>query len=183
MTSDEFFERHATDAIQRPVDLAFIDGLHLFEYALRDFINVERWASPSGLVVFDDIFPNHPLQGSRHRRTRAWTGDVWRIATCLREWRPDLLLVPLDCSPTGLLLVGRLDPTSRVLESRYDTIVRRCLSRPSDGPPPNVLRREGTLRPTDSFISDLLDALRRARSSGATRPDLSGLFDRIRAAD
>jgi SAM-dependent methyltransferase len=50
-TSDEFFERHAAGALRGPIDLAFIDGLHHFENALRDFMNVERRASPSGLGV------------------------------------------------------------------------------------------------------------------------------------
>src|SRR6266700_4789452 len=43
-TSDEFFAR--PDAISwfsdGVVDFTFIDGLHLFEFALRDFINAER---------------------------------------------------------------------------------------------------------------------------------------------
>src|SRR6478609_1187650 len=42
-TSDEYFA--TTDPkewLGGPVDLAFIDGMHLFEYALRDFINVEK---------------------------------------------------------------------------------------------------------------------------------------------
>ncbi len=65
-------------------DLCFIDGMHLFEYALRDFMNVERCAAPGAIVVIDDIFPNHPAQGQRERRTRAWTGDVWRLVETLR---------------------------------------------------------------------------------------------------
>src|SRR5207249_3909276 len=46
-TSDAFFSSHDVraefDAL--PIDLAFIDGMHHFEYALRDFINVERFSS------------------------------------------------------------------------------------------------------------------------------------------
>jgi hypothetical protein len=182
VTSDEFFERHASDAITRPVDLAFIDGLHLFEYALRDFMNVERWASRAGLVVIDDIFPNHPAQGSRHRRTRAWTGDVWRITACLRDLRPDLLLLPLDCAPTGLLLIAGLDPMSRVLPSRYDSIVRHYLSRSSDGPPSHVMCREGALRPTDPVVDELLDGLHLLVGRAATPLDVLGLLDRIRSS-
>src|SRR5262249_50276956 len=89
MTSDEFFRRHAAETIGRPVDLALIDGLHLFEYAVRDFMNTECRASRCGLIVVDDIFPNHAVQGSRFRRTRVWAGDVWRLVLCLSEQRPD----------------------------------------------------------------------------------------------
>src|SRR6478672_2069133 len=43
-TSDHFFANHDIAALLggRPIDMAFIDGMHLFEYALRDFMNVER---------------------------------------------------------------------------------------------------------------------------------------------
>lgn len=51
-TSDEYFARRDPLA---PVggqsfDLSFIDGLHLFEFALRDFIYAERHSRPQGLV-------------------------------------------------------------------------------------------------------------------------------------
>src|SRR3954452_8036694 len=40
-----------------PVGMAFIDGMHLVEFALRDFMHVERHMDWTGLVVFDDLFP------------------------------------------------------------------------------------------------------------------------------
>ena len=61
-SSDEYFNRAdplaPTDG--RPFDLAFIDGLHLFEFALRDFIHTERHSSAKTLIIFDDVLPRNP---------------------------------------------------------------------------------------------------------------------------
>jgi len=166
-TSDEFFEFDADAAIDRPIELAFIDGLHLFEYALRDFRNLEKRASPSGLVVADDIFPNCAIQGSRHRRTRAWTGDVWRLVACLAEQRPNLLLLPLDCAPSGLLLIAGLDSSDNVLWSGYGTIIERHLLARPDEPPPEVIARTRALDPGDPLVGDLLATLRTHARKGS----------------
>ena len=168
-TSDEFFAVHTEVAIDIPVDLAFIDGLHLFEYALRDFRNIEKRASPSGLVVVDDIFPSCAVQGSRHRRTRAWTGDVWRLVRCLAEERPDLLLLPLDCSPAGLLLIAGLDPSHDGLWTRYDAIIERHLLACLGEPPPEVIARSGAIEPDNPLLDDLLATLRRHASQRSER--------------
>src|SRR3954469_24343639 len=55
-TSDEYFSRPDPLAPTggRPFDMAFIDGMHLFEFALRDFINTERNCAPHAVIVFDD---------------------------------------------------------------------------------------------------------------------------------
>ena len=39
------------------VDLVFIDGLHLFEFALRDFFNAEAWCSRTSTIVLHDCVP------------------------------------------------------------------------------------------------------------------------------
>jgi hypothetical protein len=179
VTSDEFFGCHADGAIGRPLDLAFIDGLHLFEYALRDFVNVERRASRCGLIIVDDIFPNHPVQASRFRRSRSWTGDVWRLLICLSEQRPDLVLLPLDCWPTGLLLIAGLDPTNRVLSEQYIPIARRYLSEYPDVPPA-LIHRAGALPPEDPSVHDLLDGLRRLREGGDDPQSVRSFCDGFR---
>jgi glycosyltransferase involved in cell wall biosynthesis/SAM-dependent methyltransferase len=159
LTSDEFFSKYA-DGVSP--DLSFIDGLHLFEYALRDFMNVERRAAPGALVIMDDIFPNHPVQAQRERRTRVWTGDVWRLVEALRRYRPDLFLLPLDVSPAGLLLVAGLDPTNRVLWDAYNPAVREV--RALDGPPEDVLERQHAVDPASDEVRRVLEAVKRARA-------------------
>lgn len=111
-------------ALGRGVDLAFIDGMHRAENVLRDIMGVERHARPSALLAIDDIFPNHPLQAERCRRTRAWCGDVWKIVGCLAQYRPDLLLLRLDVEPPGLLLVAGFKPAHRGLRDLYNRIAR-----------------------------------------------------------
>jgi SAM-dependent methyltransferase len=160
-TSDDFFELHADAMTAAPVELAFIDGMHLFEYALRDFMNIERRAEATSLVVIDDIFPNHVAQAHRQRRTRVWTGDIWKLRACLAQHRPDLVLVAVDTHPSGMLLIAGLDPANRVLWDRYNPIVRQYAA--DSDPPPDILSRKAALGPYDSRIEHLLLSLRRQR--------------------
>ena len=171
-TSDDFFESEAARALAGPPDLVFIDGMHLFEYALRDFMQVERRSSPTTLVLVDDIFPNHPHQADRRRRTQVWTGDVWKLHACLREWRPDLFLLALDTAPTGLLLIAGLDAANRVLWDNYNPLVRHYREAVA-APPEPVLARAGGLDPTDPRIGELLRYLRQARGQ-ATPSEVVG---------
>lgn len=178
LTSDEYFADMNRHVLPQAPDLVFIDGMHLFEYALRDFMHVERLAAPGTLVVIDDIFPSHPAQAERIRRTRVWTGDVWKLHHCLAEMRPDLFLLPLDTAPTGLLLVAGLDPANRVLWESYNPIVRRYGT--ALEPPPEVFSREGAVPPAGRSVAGVLDALRRGRS--ATRAELLAALRAARAA-
>jgi hypothetical protein len=134
MTSDAFFAAHDPCAILGgPIDLAFIDGMHLAEYVLRDFVNVERHCDRGSLIVLHDAIPGNFEMTERHRRTadrrdkalaNAWTGDVWRVLPILQRERPDLQIQILDCEPTGLVLIGNLDPDSHRLSDRLEEHVR-----------------------------------------------------------
>jgi hypothetical protein len=156
LTSDEFFRDRAGNVMP---DLTFIDGMHLFEYALRDFMNVERLSPPGAVVVFDDVFPNHPLQANRVRASQVWTGDVWRVADILARLRSDLFLLPIDTAPSGLLLVAGLDPENRLLWDGYDRIVREAMS--GSGPPPEVLSRRDAIDPTSPHFGRVLEAIKK----------------------
>ncbi|MGW0583328.1 class I SAM-dependent methyltransferase, partial [Streptomyces sp. NPDC002920] len=105
------------------LDLSFIDGMHLFEYALRDFMNVERHSGWASVIVFDDMLPRSVDEAARDRHTTAWTGDVYKLTQILTHHRPDLVPVLVDTHPTGQLVVFGADPHNRVLHDRYDEIL------------------------------------------------------------
>jgi hypothetical protein len=124
LSSDQFFRDCDVRAELegRPVDLAFIDGLHLFEQALQDFINLERYCAPRSVVLMHDCLPAGRETSTRERRTDFWTGDVWKIVPCLSRYRPDLFVQTLDVPPTGLTVIRNLDPSSSVLTELYDRL-------------------------------------------------------------
>lgn len=133
--SDEFFAQHERQEIfgEHRLDLALIDGMHLFEYALRDFINVEAWSQHNGVIVLHDCVPLFPLTASRERRSNLWVGDVWKVVSILREYRPELSVKIVMTAPSGLCIVRGLNPASRVLHDRLDEIVARYLNQPYPG--------------------------------------------------
>jgi len=123
-TSDQFFERRAlSDLVSGPVDLTFLDGLHHFEFVLRDFINSERNSSPDSVILVHDAYPHNAQVASRSVEAEHWAGDVWKLIVALQARRPDLRVHTVDVPPTGLAIVTGLDPTSTVLSAAYDEIV------------------------------------------------------------
>jgi hypothetical protein len=108
---------------QRPIDLAFVDGLHLVEQVLRDLANVEARAHAGSVLVLDDPLPPEPASAARERETLLWTGDVWKAVVLLRRHRPDLRVVTLDVPPSGATLVVGLDPADRTLAEQHDELL------------------------------------------------------------
>jgi hypothetical protein len=124
-TSDDFF---ATGFLQRNdirLSLSFLDGMHLFEYLLRDFMHTEAASDPQGVIMMHDLVPHNLRMTSRDLSAirGAWTGDVWKLLPILQRWRPDLTLTMLNLRPTGVLCVSNLSPGNRVLQENYDAIV------------------------------------------------------------
>ena len=129
-TSDEYFAAHDVRAEfgGLPIDLAFIDGMHQFEFALRDFINVERHCTSRSTILIHDCYPLSRHTAERERRTSFWSGDIWRLILLLRKYRPDLSVKVIGTAPTGLGVVSSLDPGSSVLREKYDAIVAEFLA-------------------------------------------------------
>ena len=129
-TSDDFFAKHDLRAElgDAPVALGFIDGMHRFEFALRDFINLERASAPSGTLLIHDCYPLERRSADRAGRNGFWSGDIWRLILILKKYRPDLMVHTLGFAPTGLGLVRGLDPSSTLLADRYEAIVAEFMA-------------------------------------------------------
>jgi hypothetical protein len=133
ISSDDFFASvDPTVVLGRSIDLAFLDGMHLCEFLLRDFLNTERFCRTNSVIVLHDCLPLDHVMAEREwpaadrqdaNRKGWWTGDVWRCALLLKRRRPDLRIRALDAPPTGLVLVTNLDPNSTLLREHYPSLV------------------------------------------------------------
>lgn len=112
LTSSEFFAKHDLRQVLggKSVDLAFIDGFHLFEQALEDLFNLERYIAPGGVIAVHDTIPLDSVTSARARTTEFYTGDVWKIVPYLRRYHPELEVITVTAPPTGLTLIRGLDP-------------------------------------------------------------------------
>jgi hypothetical protein len=180
-TSDEYFDRPDPLAPLggRPPALSFIDGMHLVEFALRDFINVERNSDWTGVVIIDDVLPKDAVMAARNATTRIWSGDVYKIIAILARHRPDLIRVPVDTQPGGFLLVLGLDPASEVLDDRFDEIVLGAVRPDPQRVPAAVTERRGAVDPRSVLEAPFWSLLKDMRERGV--PRRAGLRDLRRA--
>lgn len=125
MTSDEFFATQKLPALldSSAFSLAFIDGLHLFEQSLRDFINLEKFASRDSMVLLHDCLPLDSVTADRTRTTHFYSGDVWKLTMCLKVHRPELRMRMIRTGPTGLCVVSNLDRQSKLLDLNYERYI------------------------------------------------------------
>lgn len=128
-TSDDFFRNHDLPGMlgQRKVEFAFIDGLHTFDQALKDFINLERLSKPATIILFHDVQPVVPETADRNRHTMFWVGDTWKVMAILKKFRPDLTIFNIPAYPSGLGVVTQLDPASTALAAQYEPIIAEAM--------------------------------------------------------
>jgi hypothetical protein len=159
-TSDEFFAKRRAENLLagRPLSLGFIDGLHLFEQALRDFINLESYCGPRSVILIHDTVPLDEPTQRRARETQYHTGDVWKTVLCLKQYRPDLDIFTIATTWSGLTVVTGMDPTSRILSDSYEEAVTRFIETPYSGTN-NALEAALNVVPNDwDFVAALLKA-------------------------
>ena len=156
-TSDEYFTRPDPLAPTggEPFDLAFIDGLHLFEFAFRDFINAERHSSARSVIILDDVLPRSVREAARERHSVGWTGDVYPILEVLARYRPELIVLPVSTAPTGSLLVLGTDPQNTVLADHYHEIMAEFRHPDPQPVPQKLLDRMMVLPPQRALDSPL----------------------------
>lgn len=112
MTSDEFFKINKTK-----FDVIFIDGLHLYEQAMKDTLNALNFLNKRGIIVLHDCNPRSEISGNRKRLAPGWSGDVWKVLYDLREnYSNSIRYFTLDIE-TGLGIV--LKNTHSEFEVKY----------------------------------------------------------------
>jgi hypothetical protein len=180
-TSDDFFAGDEPLAHFRgvPVDLAFIDGMHLSDFALRDFINIEPFMADSGVIVLDDVLPRNGLEAARDRKTEPWTGDVYKVVEILRRRRPDLVVLLINTAPTGTAVIVGVDQASTMLRDTYAEEEQYLLRPDPQTPPQEYLDRSISLEPDVLLESGVWEHLVMIRESGSSG-DLAALLDELR---
>ena len=139
MTSDRFFARHdPTALLGAPLDFVFLDGMHQSEFLLRDFIHAERHCRPNSVIALHDCVPTNAHIARRHQQDKSragashhahwWAGDVWKTLFIVKKYRPELTIVSLDASPTGLALISGLSPSDTRLRTQYFHLIREMQS-------------------------------------------------------
>jgi hypothetical protein len=129
-TSDAFFAARdlGVELGGRNVDLAFIDGMHQFEFAMRDFANVERHCRSDSVILVHDCYPLDEESAGREPRQSSWSGDIWRLIVLLKKYRPDLRIHTIGTAPTGLAIIQNLDPASTFLLDNQDRLYQEFLA-------------------------------------------------------
>lgn len=134
MSSDEFFSScNPENLLGDKVDFVFLDGMHWFEYLLRDFMNIEKYCKRNSVVAIHDCIPTDvhiarrdPSDDKHRAKSRNpdwWAGDVWKAIAVLKVARPDLSIRAFDAPPTGLIIITNLNPANRELDDRYFDLI------------------------------------------------------------
>ncbi|WP_319467863.1 class I SAM-dependent methyltransferase [uncultured Pseudodesulfovibrio sp.] len=112
--SDVFFAKNT-----ERFDIVFVDGLHLYEQAIKDILNAFNVLSAGGFVVVHDLLPGTAAEGSRQVKPGAWNGDVWKVMHDIHENHPQIKSVTVD-SDFGMGVLWTDEP-----EHRFDPVWRK----------------------------------------------------------
>jgi hypothetical protein len=134
MTSDTFFSVYDPKLLLGDrIDMALIDGWHLFEFALRDFINLERHVKKNSILLMAEVLPidAHSCRrlgedqtfAGESRHPEWWAGDVCKAVMALKKFRRDLHIRAFNAPPNGLVAITNFNPNSQILSDQYFDIV------------------------------------------------------------
>ena len=125
-TSDDFFAQDAATLFaDKPIDLALIDGMHEYQFALRDVENTLQYLTDNGVILMHDCNPQNPdTAGSIDDwKGHDWNGDVWKTILHLRSLHPGINVFVLDCDHgLGVVTKGRADTTLAFSATEIDNL-------------------------------------------------------------
>jgi predicted O-methyltransferase YrrM len=114
-TSDDFFSQDSDRLFKyQKIDIALIDGMHVYYVALRDIENTLLHLQPNGVIVVHDCNPQSAQAAEsfddlkRRNFEGVWNGDVWKAIVHLRSIRNDIHVFTLDCDHgLGIVIKGK----------------------------------------------------------------------------
>lgn len=127
MTSDAFFEQleNNTEVVYGNAgftwDIIFIDGLHVYEQAMRDFKNTLKYSHKNTIWIFDDTVPSDPWAAIPNMSKcflfrelagvsgKDWQGDVFKCVFTLHDSFPMFSYATMIGSGNPQTVVWRTD--------------------------------------------------------------------------
>lgn len=114
-TSDAFFAENAPKLYSHSkIDISLVDGMHEYDFALRDVENTLRYLQNGGVIIMHDCNPQMPQHAASFADWKAnnfqgiWNGDVWKTIVHLRSLRDDINVFVLDCDEgLGVVTFGK----------------------------------------------------------------------------
>lgn len=157
MPSDDYFAVRAeqdkawpSNPAELGIDFGFVDGLHHYEQALRDFLNIERYCHERSIIVMDDVLPRNWGEASREMCPGDWTGDVWKASEAIVQWRPELRTFYVDTQPTGTLLAYGFTFEPTYPEAKLMASAASFYG-PLEHPPASITSREYAVEPGEAL--------------------------------
>jgi hypothetical protein len=101
------------------LEIALVDGMHEYAYALRDVENILGYLSDDGVIIMHDCNPKTKEEAGTYNEWKAigktgqWNGDVWKTIVHLRSFRNDIDVFVLDCDQ-GLGMVTKRKPENNL---------------------------------------------------------------------
>ena len=145
MTSDEFFEKFPEIQRESPYnredgsdfifDIIYIDGMHTYEQAYKDFVNSLRYSHEKTVWIFDDTLPWDPLSAYPNQDISLkyrdlmgitgtpWHGDVFKAIVAVHEFQHDFSYATHINNGNPQTIVWRA-PAERVTFGGEDAIAK-----------------------------------------------------------
>ena len=115
-TSDRFFSEDAASVFEfKKIDVVLIDGMHEYNFALRDVENSLKYLDEDGIIIMHDCNAVTEDTSSSFEEWKSkgmigsWNGDLWKTIMHLRSLRNDINVFVLDCDH-GLGIVTKRKP-------------------------------------------------------------------------
>jgi hypothetical protein len=119
-TSDEFFKDDAPGLFfKKKIDICFIDGMHEYDYVLRDVSSSLNYLDENGVIILHDCNPliaeaEVSFEDWKNRNySGEWNGNVWKIILHLKSMRDDVNVFTLD-TDQGLGIITKGIPKSKL---------------------------------------------------------------------